>query len=150
MSKGAKSRSSTKATSTKPRVAGKGETAASQTSETVTAAPAAVKPATEAAGKKVSQKLIDTIEKRKQNQQNDPGKKRGYALFSRPGARRGRRPKNAVEYSPSTNEEEAYAVENEYERIEHDTGIRVGNRQDDYGYNLDRHEDFDEELNFDR
>ncbi len=65
----------------------------------------------------------------------------------RPPGRRGRRPKN-MDYQPSNNEEESYVLENDYETLEYDTGIRVKSGKDDV-MSLDRVEDFDEELNFD-
>lgn len=90
--------------------------------------------------KKVSQAFLEAIQKRRQAREDGPVQKV-------PG-RRGRRPKN-VEYTPNNNEEESYSVESEYERLEYDTGIRLKETSDDKGYNLDRFEDFDEELNFD-
>lgn len=96
--------------------------------------------------KKVSQKLIETIEKRKKAQE---GASKGN-MFGRPPVRRGRRPKAAQEYTPYNNEDEAYPSENEYEGLEYDTGIRVKEGGEDRGFSLDRVEDFDEELNFDR
>jgi hypothetical protein len=95
--------------------------------------------------KKVSQKLLQTIEKRKQESAQG-GKKN----FGKPMGRRGRRPKNYSEYVPShNNEEESSALESEYDGIEYDTGIRVKAGGDDKSFSFERFEDFDEELNFD-
>lgn len=91
--------------------------------------------------KKVSQRLIETIEKRRQA--------KGGAVPGRVPGRRGRRPKALAEYVPSTNEEENTSNESEYEGLEYDTGIRVKEGKDDYGFSMDRFEDYDEELNFD-
>lgn len=90
--------------------------------------------------KKVSQRLIETIEKRKQAKAGTPGRVPG---------RRGRRPKALAEYIPNNNEEDTYNVDNDYEGLEYDTGIRVKGGKDDAGFSMDRFEDFDEELNFD-
>lgn len=92
--------------------------------------------------KNVSQKLLETIERRKLERA-----KQGAFLAKRPG-RRGRRPKN-VEYTPSNNEEEQFVYESEYERLEYDTGIRLKDHSEDASGGLERVEDFDEELNFD-
>lgn len=89
--------------------------------------------------KKVSEKLLETIEKRRKAQ----------AVFARPMGRRGRRPKNAVEYTPEHQEEDVLVAEENYEGLEYDTGIRVKQAKDEGGFNLDRFEEFDEELNFD-
>jgi hypothetical protein len=104
-----------------------------------------------APAKKVSQALIDTIEKRKAAAaKHGPGK----GAFGRPAGRRGRRPKRAVEYTPQNSEdgatEDPFEAENEsFERIEYDTGIRFKEAGDDSAFNLEGY-DFDEELNFDR
>jgi hypothetical protein len=90
--------------------------------------------------KKISSALLESIERRK---------KSAGAFGAKPGFRRGRRPKNA-EYQPSNNEEESYQGENELESIRYDTGIRVGGGGEDLGFSLDRFDDYDEELNFDR
>ena len=92
--------------------------------------------------KKVSQKLLETIEKRRKEQGKAP-------MFSRPPGRRGRRPKGAVEYTPENQEEEVLVSESDNEGLEYDTGIRVKQTKDDAGFSMDRFEDFDEELNFD-
>lgn len=97
----------------------------------------------ETPAKKVSQKLIETIEKRRQAQGKAPG-----ALFARPAGRRGRRPKGAVEYTPEHQEEDVLTVDADAEGLEYDTGIRVKQQREE-GFSLDRFEDFDEELNFD-
>src|SRR5687768_5812678 len=76
--------------------------------------------------KTVSQKLIETIEKRKNNPQPArPG------IFSRPPGRRGRRPKGAVEYTPEHREEEGYVLESDNQAIEYDTGIRLKQGRED-------------------
>lgn len=93
--------------------------------------------------KNVSQKLIETIERRKQER----AEKQGAFLAKKPG-RRGRRPKN-VEYTPNNNEEDQYVFEPGYERLEYDTGIRLKDHSEDSTGGLERVEDFDEELNFD-
>ncbi len=95
--------------------------------------------------KKVSQKFLETIEKRKQTAGTDK-----KSPFSRPMGRRGRRPKAMAEYTPTSQEEDNYALESDYEGIEYDTGIRVRNGRDDGALSLDQFDDFDEELNFDR
>lgn len=105
--------------------------------------------------KVVSQKLIETIEKRKAVQQTAakvPGKPNPFAP---PPKRRGRRPKN-IEYKPeNSEEEESVASESDYTGIEYDTGIRLreggneGGHREDRGFSFERMEDFDEELNFD-
>jgi hypothetical protein len=101
--------------------------------------------------KKLSEKLLATIEKRKAEQAKNPA-------FSKPRGRRGRRPKNLVDYQPYSEEQQddQYSYPNENENLEYDTGIRVGGSssggatyRDDGGIVLDRVEDFDEELNFD-
>lgn len=96
--------------------------------------------------KKVSQKLLETIERRKKVQ-GAAGK--ANSNFGRPAGRRGRRPKAAVEYTPGNQEEEAYVLESDYEGLEYDTGIRVKEGGDDRGFAVERFDDFDEELNFD-
>ncbi len=108
---------------------------------------AAKEVAPQGAEKKVSQKLLETIERRR-NGQAAAGK--GSAFGARPAGRRGRRPKAAAsDYTPGNQEEETYAVESDYEGIEYDTGIRLKTGGDDKGFNLDRFEEYDEELNFD-
>lgn len=108
------------------------------------AEPAKVKTETKATApsgeKKISSALLESIERRK---------KSAGAFGGKPGFRRGRRPKNA-DYQPSNNEEESYQGENELESIRYDTGIRVGGGDADSGFSLDRFDDYDEELNFDR
>jgi hypothetical protein len=102
----------------------------------------------------VSQKLIETIQKRKAVQQ---GAFNGAAKpnpFAPPPKRRGRRPKN-IEYTPENREEEeTVAGESDYAGIEYDTGIRVRagggtGGSEDRAFSFERMEDFDEELNFD-
>lgn len=100
--------------------------------------------------KKLSEKLLATIEKRKAEQAKSPA-------FSKPRGRRGRRPKNMVDYQPYSEDQQddQYSFPNENENLEYDTGIRVGGQssgasfRDDGSIVLDRVEDFDEELNFD-
>lgn len=94
------------------------------------------------AAKKVSQKLLETIEKRRKAQGKAP-------IFVRPPGRRGRRPKGAVEYTPENQEEEVLVTDSDKEGLEYDTGIRVKQPREDGSFSLDRFEDFDEELNFD-
>ncbi|MBY0370139.1 hypothetical protein K2X33_05595 [bacterium] len=120
----------------------------------VEAAPKAAAPISESQGsassKKVSQKFLEAMEKRKA--QGGWGAKK-TSPFGRP-VRRGRRPRASnTEYTPeNSNNEEAYVLENEYDRHEHDTGVQQNPRTggDDAGFSLDRFDDFDEELNFDR
>lgn len=97
--------------------------------------------------KKVSQKLIETIEKRKQEQAKAGGNPN---RFGKPAGRRGRRPKN-VHYTPQHTDDDSYTGEGEFEGqgLEYDTGIRVASKGDDGGFGMDRFEEFDEELNFD-
>jgi len=95
--------------------------------------------------KTLSPKLAEIIEKRKKA----AGPQKGNALFAKPRGRRGRRPKGAAEYVPSNQEEESFVLESDYETLEYDTGIRLKEARDDRGFNVDRFEEFDEELNFD-
>ena len=90
--------------------------------------------------KSVSQRLIETIEKRKLAKKDN--------AFGKIPGRRGRRPKN-VEYTPNNNEEDSYVLESEHERLEYDTGIQLKEAGDDRAVKMERFEDFDEELNFD-
>ena len=131
-----------------PKLKAKKQADVKATAKKKIAAPAPVSAAApvEKTAKKVSQKLIETIEKRKQAQS---GNQKG-SLFGRPAGRRGRRPKAAVEYTPTNNEDENFAPENDYEGLEYEAGIRVKDGADDKGFSLDRVDDFDEELNFDR
>lgn len=99
-----------------------------------------------AGNKKVSQKLLETIERRKKAQQQG-GKEQRPMGFAR--GRRGRRPKSMSDYTPSTQDEDSYVLESDYEGLEYDTGIRLKDSKDDLGFSLDRAEEFDEELNFD-
>lgn len=121
--------------------------AASEKSEPASA----TAPAPDAASsKKISQKFIEAMEKRKT--QGGWGARKGSMFGGKPPARRGRRPKASAEYTPENNSEEAYVLESEYERIEYDTGISCKQPQaaTEDGFSLDRFDDFDEELNFDR
>ena len=95
------------------------------------------------AAKKVNPKLLETIERRKKAAQAVGAK----PSFGRPAGRRGRRPKNLVDYTPEHQEEDGLAMEPDYEGLEYDTGIRVAQGGEDRRYNVDV--DFDEELNFD-
>lgn len=104
------------------------------------------------APKKVSQNLIDTIEKRKQAKAGLGQAQKGN-MFGRPPVRRGRRPKRPVEYTPVNSEESSedpFEAETDYGAMEYDTGIRLKEKGHDDAFSLDRSEDFDEELNFDR
>ncbi len=122
------------------------------------AAPAATpKTSTESSAsgnRKISQKFLEAMEKRKN--QGGWGARKPGAMFGRPPARRGRRPKaSTAEYTPENGTEESYVLESEFERIEYDTGISKpqgggATAADDSGFSLDRFDDFDEELNFDR
>jgi hypothetical protein len=113
--------------------------------KTASAAPAEKSEAP--AAKKISQKFLEAMEKRK----GGWGARKGALFGGRPPARRGRRPKASSEYTPENNSEEAYVLESEYERIEYDTGISYKPQGgEDGGFSLDRVDDFDEELNFDR
>ncbi len=111
--------------------------------------PALVKPPGKTEKKELSQRLVDTIERRKQAKESSSGQHQGSKFFVKPPGRRGRRPKNLVDYQPENREEDSYVVESERENIEYDTGIRVSERKEEAGFGSDRFEDFDEELNFD-
>lgn len=91
--------------------------------------------------KDISQKLLESIEKRKANSFGAPA-------FGQPVRRRGRRPKN-VEYTPSNQEDENFSYDSDAENLSYDTGIQVKGGGEDGGFSPDRLEDFDEELNFD-
>ena len=133
----------------------KAKPAAKVVAKSAKAEKAAGKPAA-AEAKKVSANLIATIEKRKQEKEA-AAKKSGGSMFGRPMGRRGRRPKRPVEYTPTHSDEgggDGYDSDSPsgYEGFENDTGIRLkeekGGVEDAYG--VERFEDFDEELNFDR
>jgi hypothetical protein len=109
---------------------------------------ALVSPPAKTEKKELSQKLVDTIEKRKQAKESG-AQHQGSKFFVKPPGRRGRRPKNLVDYQPENREEDTYVVEAERENIEYDIGIRVSEKREESGFGLDRFEDFDEELNFD-
>lgn len=65
------------------------------------------------------------------------------------GGRRGRRPKSMEGYTP-VNQEEPYYGEQSNEGLEYDTGISVNKGKGEDGLvQLERFEEFDEELNFD-
>jgi len=102
-------------------------------------------------GKKLSAKLLEAIEKRQSAKAADSKGKPNP--FGRPMGRRGRRPKRLAEYTPTNGDEgsnEQVENENNNEGLEYDTGIRVKEHQSDEMFSMDRFEDFDEELNFDR
>lgn len=160
-SKGAKSALKTKKQVVKPNkkvisTAAKAKTTSKKVVKAKAAVPAqgaskaaelaVVEPKAEKKG--LSQKLVDTIEKRKQAKESS-GQPQGSKFFVKPPGRRGRRPKNLVDYQPENREEDSYVVESERENIEYDTGIRITERKEESGFGLDRFEDFDEELNFD-
>lgn len=63
--------------------------------------------------------------------------------------RRGRRPKALADYTPSHQEENNENQEMDYQGLEYDTGLSLNRRGDDFGLNLDRYDDGEEELNFD-
>lgn len=119
----------------------------------VTAKAVAASKVAEESKKKLSEKLLATIEKRKAEQ---AAKK---PAFSKPRGRRGRRPKNLLEYQPYSEDQQddPYAENNENENLEYDTGIRVTSTssfsgsylREDGSVVMERVEDFDEELNFD-
>lgn len=100
--------------------------------------------ATPGCNKKVSEKLLKSIDRHKASQA-----KSASSNFGKIPRRRGRRPKAAVEYVPGNQDEQSYVLESDFEGLEYDTGIRVKESRDDHGTSLDRLEDFDEELNFD-
>ena len=88
---------------------------------------------------KVSNKLLETIEKRRLERSQ-----------FKPKGRRGRKPKNMGDYTPQHNDYDNFTVENDYGGLEYDTGIKVNKAVDDHGSGFERGEGFDEELNFDR
>lgn len=110
--------------------------------------PSLVSPPVKSAKKEISQNLVEAIEKRKQAKETGTPHT-GSKFFVKPPGRRGRRPKNLVDYQPENREEDTYVVEAEKENIEYDIGIRVSEKRDESGFGMDRFEDFDEELNFD-
>lgn len=151
MAKAVKSkvRRGVKAVKTTPKKATKKKTVAKATVK----AAAPVKAVAEESKKKLSEKLLATIEKRKAEQ---AAKK---PAFSKPRGRRGRRPKNLLEYQPYSEDQQddPYSDNNENENLEYDTGIRVTSTssfsgsyiKEDGSVVMERVEDFDEELNFD-
>lgn len=153
MAKAVKSkvRRGVKAVKTAPKKATQKKTVAKATVKTVAPAKAAV--AIDESKKKLSEKLLATIEKRKAEQAS------AKPAFSKPRGRRGRRPKNLLEYQPYSEDQQddPYSDNNENENIEYDTGIRVTSTasfsatylREDGSVVMDRVEDFDEELNFD-
>lgn len=97
---------------------------------------------------KIAEKLAASLEKRKlEKEGGKPGNNKSF--FGRPPGRRGRRPKQAAEYTPMQQEEDSYVLESDYERLEYDTGIRLKDGAESDAFSFDRIEDFDEELNFD-
>lgn len=101
-------------------------------------------------GKKLSSKLLEAIEKRQNAKAEGQGKP---SPFGRPMGRRGRRPKRLAEYTPSNGEENSsdqMENENQMEGLEYDTGIRLKEVKNEDMFSMDRFEDYDEELNFDR
>jgi len=120
--------------------AAESHSAGKKTKKTEAANQAAPAVKADGAQKKVSQKLIETIEKRK----------KAKGMFGKPPGRRGRRPKNAAEYTPSNQEEDGYVLEQDMEGIEYDTGIRMKEGGEEAGFAIDRFDDYEvEELNFD-
>ena len=104
---------------------------------------AAVKQLAEQSGeKKLSSKLLETLEKHRL-------KRAAELAASTPKGRRGRRPKVSLEYVPEHQEEDGYVVEQEIVTLQYDTGIAVPTGADDGSVTFERPEDFDEELNFD-
>lgn len=98
--------------------------------------------AEESGEKKLSSKLLETLERHRQ-------KRAAEFAASKPKGRRGRRPKVSLDYVPEHQEEDGYVLEQEFETLQYDTGIAVPSKADESGLALDRAEDFDEELNFD-
>lgn len=142
LSTAAKGKTIQKIVKTKTKAKGKVSAQGAAASSALVSAPAKIEK------KGLSQKLVDTIEKRKQAKESG-AQHQGSKFFVKPPGRRGRRPKNLVDYQPENREEDSYAVESERENIEYDTGIRVATKRDESGFGSDRSEDFDEELNFD-
>ena len=104
------------------------------------------------AAKKKTENRIEAIAKAKAKVQPLGAAKagaKGNAFAAKRPGRRGRRPKNLAEYTPQHNEEDSYVLESEVQSLEYDTGIRVAGKGDDNALNVERFEDFDEELNFD-
>lgn len=97
--------------------------------------------ADDAGEKKLSSRLLETLEKHRQ-------KRAAQLAAARPKGRRGRRPKVSLDYVPEHQEEDAYVLEQEFESLQYDTGIPVPSKGEDGALTLDRSEDFDEELNF--
>jgi len=110
-------------------------------------AEAPAKTAEASSAKKLSAKFLEAIERRKSSQGE---RKDEFKPFAKPAGRRGRKPKNLADYTPAHQEEESYVLESEMERLEYDTGIRAPGGGDDAGFSMDRVDDFDEELNFER
>ncbi len=99
--------------------------------------------AEESGEKKLSSRLLETLEKHRQ-------KRAAQLAAARPKGRRGRRPKVSLEYVPEHQEEDSYVLEQEYETLQYDTGIPVPSKEGEAAnVNVERSEEFDEELNFD-
>ncbi len=129
----------------KPKLAAKAKPVSAKTAEVKTTT------AKKNEGKKLSAKLLEAIEKRQSAKAGDSKGKPNP--FGRPMGRRGRRPKRLAEYTPTNGEEssnEQVENENNNEGLEYDTGIRVKEHKSEEMFSMDRFEDFDEELNFDR
>ena len=95
----------------------------------------------------ISERLLEAIERRKR-ERGEEGESRIAQLFKKPAGRRGRRPKN-IEYGSSNGAEEDFAATDpEAERLEYDTGIRVGYSVDGDSMLFERSDDYDEELDF--
>lgn len=111
------------------------------------------KPATEAkrvsdsARKNLAQKIAETLEKRRLAKQALGLEK--PPAEEKPKARRGRKPKALVEYTPTHTEDDDYSADVDYQGLEYDTGISVAKGGDDSGLSMDRFDDHEEELNFD-
>lgn len=98
--------------------------------------------------KPISPKLVQAIQQK--TQPTPPKKKKGFQLYSGPRGRRGRRPKGMEGYTPLHQDEDAYVLEPDYEAMAYDTGIKAKQPQtDDSLVNVERFEEFDEELDFD-
>lgn len=95
----------------------------------------------------ISRRLLEAIERRKK-ERGDDGESRIAKLFKKPVGRRGRRPKN-VEYGASNGSDDEFtATDSEAERLEYDTGIKVGFSVDGDSTTFERSDDYDEELDF--
>lgn len=104
---------------------------------------AAVKQLDDESGeKKLSSRLLETLERHRQ-------KRMAQLAALKPKGRRGRRPKVSLDYVPEHQEEDSYVLEQEYEALQYDTGIPVPSKEGETaGVNVERSEEYDEELNF--